>query len=156
VLAEIAIEAKKPVFSFRAADYRQLRAEAQAALGKLIRSAESYRSRIGPDAAVRMRQYIDAHASEEISLERLAAVLHMSPYHLSRLFKEEMGMNYIDYLTECRIGKAKEQLADPARSLKEIAFDVGYNDPNYFSKVFKKVCGMSPTEYRRSLLSKKV
>jgi two-component system, response regulator YesN len=71
------------------------------------------------------------------------------------MFKEKLGINYIDFLTECRIEKAKKLMADPEKSLKEITFEVGYHEPNYFSKVFKKMVTLSPTEYRRTVLGKK-
>jgi two-component system response regulator YesN len=71
------------------------------------------------------------------------------------MFKDQLGVNYIDFLTECRIEKAKKLMGDPEKSLKEITFEVGYHDPNYFSKVFKKMCEASPTEYRKTLLGKK-
>ncbi|MGM0973859.1 MAG: helix-turn-helix domain-containing protein [Bacillota bacterium] len=78
----------------------------------------------------------------------------LSPIYISKMFKEKLGVNYIDFLTECRIEKAKKLMADSGKSLKEITFEVGYHEPNYFSKVFKKMCGQSPTEFRKALLGK--
>ena len=103
-----------------------------------------------------MKRHIADHAADDLSLEGIASMLGMSPYYISKLFKEETGMNYIDYLTECRIDRAKALLADHSLSLKRIAFEAGYNDPNYFSRVFKKICGVAPSDYRRALLNKKV
>lgn len=63
-------------------------------------------------------------------------------------------MNYIDFLTKCRIDRAKQLLEDNAVSIKSIAGDVGYHDANYFSKVFKKVTGHTPKTYRQQLIHK--
>ena len=108
------------------------------------------------DKIHQIKQYIREHSHEDISLDILAQRVNLSPIYISKMFKEKLGINYIDFLTECRIEKAKKLLNDPERSLKEITFEIGYHEPNYFSKVFKKMCGVSPKEYRKTLLSKKV
>ena len=74
--------------------------------------------------------------------------MEISPFYFSKLFKEETGANFIDYLTMARIERAKGFLRDKARSVKEISAAAGYADANYFSKLFKKVVGLTPTEYR--------
>ena len=73
-----------------------------------------------------------------------------SPYYFSKLFKNKTGVNFIDYLTNIRIEKAKTLLADSDKSMKEICVTVGYSDPNYFSRIFKKVTGVTPTEYKEA------
>ena len=77
--------------------------------------------------------------------------MNLSPYYFSKLFKEETGENFIEYLTKLRIQKAKELLVDKEKSMKEICGQVGYSDPNYFSRIFKKSVGVTPTEYREAL-----
>ena len=72
----------------------------------------------------------------------------MSPYYFTRLFKEETGETFLEYLTSFRIDKAKELMKDPDISVKDICSQVGYADPNYFSRIFKKTVGKTPTEYR--------
>lgn len=99
------------------------------------------------------KTYIDQHFSEDISLETLAAYLHLNPIYVSKLFKDKLNINYIDYLSEIRIKHAKKRLLEQETSTKEIAYDVGYRDLNYFSKVFKKYTGYSPTEYRKRALA---
>jgi len=155
VLSEMGIDAEKPFFSFQMQDYRQLRAEASCSLDKLVRSAERHRRHVEPDVVQRIKQYIADHSAEDISLERIAARVGLSPFYISKVFKEETGVNYIDFLTACRIERAKALLSDQALSLKEITFEVGYNDPNYFSRVFKKMNGLSPSEYRKTLINNK-
>jgi len=108
------------------------------------------------ETMVRAKQHIDDHYyMKNLSLEETAEHVGLSPFYFSKLFKETFHMNYIDYLTHLRIEKAKELIRNPENSLKEICFDVGYRDPNYFSRVFKKVVGISPSEYRKSLITKK-
>ena len=72
----------------------------------------------------------------------------MSSYYFSKLFKEVSGYNFIEYVTNMRIDRAKELLSDGRLSMKEICMEVGYGDPNYFSRIFKKCVGVTPTEFR--------
>ncbi|MNZ76484.1 HTH-type transcriptional activator Btr [compost metagenome] len=155
VAMEMGIEVEKPLFSFQVQNYQQLRAEAESLLNKLIDSIVHHQSRMQPGTVERMKQYIMAHSEKDISLESMASEIGLSPFYISKLFKEQLGVNYIDFLTECRVEKAKQLMSDPSLSLKEITYEVGYHDPNYFSKVFKKVCGASPTDYRKGILTRK-
>jgi two-component system response regulator YesN len=92
--------------------------------------------------------YIEQNFKEAITLEKTAEYVNLTPFYFSKIFKERMGVTFIDYLTELRINYAKEEMKSPEKSLKEICFDAGYKDPNYFSRVFKKITGDTPTEYR--------
>lgn len=92
--------------------------------------------------------YLEKNYSKEILLDDVAASIQISSFYLSKLFKRELGKNFIDYLTEVRIRKAKEILANPVHTVKDTCYLVGYRDPNYFTRVFKKICGMTPTEYQ--------
>ena len=100
------------------------------------------------NVAEKAKGYIKDHFSSDLSLETMAKELGISPYYLSKLFKESEGVNYIDYLTGLRIDYAKEQLIHSKKSIKEICHESGYGDPNYFSRIFKKWTGITPTEYR--------
>ena len=71
-----------------------------------------------------------------------------SPYYFSKLFKEEMGQSFIEYVTGIRMEKAKELLSKTDKSMKEICNEIGYADPNYFSRTFKKNVGFTPTEFK--------
>lgn len=95
--------------------------------------------------------YIEENISKDISLDQLAEYLGVSTFYLSKLFKEETGDNYISYVTELRLAKAKKLLQDDSLIIKEVTSLVGYNDQNYFSKLFKNKYGLSPTEYRETL-----
>ncbi|MDQ8737651.1 helix-turn-helix domain-containing protein [Paenibacillus sp. LHD-38] len=151
VAEEMGIEVEKPLFSFQVTQHEQLRAETDGLLSKLIACIVAYQSSVQPDAARQMKQYIMENSDKDITLEGMAQRIGLSPFYMSKMFKDHEGINYIDFLTECRIEKAKKLMADPERSLKEITFEIGYNDPNYFSKVFKKVCGASPSDYRKTI-----
>ena len=72
----------------------------------------------------------------------------MSPYYFSKLFKAETGTTFVEYLTNLRMERAQELLKDEGLSIKEICASVGYADPNYFSRTFKKNVGVTPTVYR--------
>lgn len=92
--------------------------------------------------------YINKNYRKDISLEDVSREVNINPYYFSKRFKEETGVNFIDYLTGIRIRKAKELLEDPRLSIKEICTKSGYTDPNYFSRIFKKVENVTPSEYR--------
>ncbi|MCR5045397.1 MAG: response regulator [Treponema sp.] len=98
------------------------------------------------------RQYIDGHLKDLPSLEGLADILGVSPFYLSKLFKEETGETYINYVTTARLEKARRLLSDGALIIKEISADIGYNDQNYFSKLFRQKYGETPSEYRQKML----
>lgn len=99
----------------------------------------------------RAAAYIQDKFSEELSLEEVAEQVHLNPHYFSKVFKQQTGETFIDYITRLRIDKAKELILDLQLSLKEICYMVGYKDPNYFSRVFKKVTGVTPSEYRSTM-----
>ena len=97
------------------------------------------------------KEYINQKFSKDISLEEVAKHVDISSYYFSKLFKEEEGMNFIDYVTNLRIEKAKRLLKEGNVSIKEVCVESGYTDPNYFSRIFKKVVGITPTEYKEGI-----
>jgi two-component system response regulator YesN len=101
------------------------------------------------DVIYQARQYIDRHyADAELSLQDVAALVHLSPSHFSLIFSRETGETFKEYLSGLRLEKAKELLRTTALKSFEIAAQVGYNDPHYFSHVFKKHTGLSPRAFR--------
>ena len=94
------------------------------------------------------KDYIEKNFGSNITLDDVSRIVNISPYYFSKVFKEETGENFIDYLTNLRIGRAKELLRNSDLSMKEICNEIGYADPNYFSRTFKKNVGVSPTEYK--------
>lgn len=99
-----------------------------------------------------VEQYILDNIKEEFDLEMISAKFNLSPFYFSRIFKDVLGYNFSDYINVVRIRKAKELLKDDSESIKEICYTVGYSDPNYFSKVFKKYEGVTPTEYKNKVI----
>lgn len=104
------------------------------------------------DKIERAKRYIHEHYQEQITLEEVAQMIQLSSNYFSALFKESCGETFIDYVTTIRMNKAKELLVDQNISLKEICFLVGYKDPNYFSRVFKKQFQVSPKQYKQSIV----
>lgn len=94
-------------------------------------------------------RYMEQNFAREISLEEVAREVNLSPYYFSRFYKEETGINFSDRLTEIRMEKAKELLKKEEYSIKDVCYMTGYMEPNYFSKIFKKITGVTPTEYKR-------
>lgn len=93
-------------------------------------------------------KYINSNYHKNISLDDVAKEVNLSYHYFSKFFKESMGKSFVDYLTELRVEKSKEFLKYAGMSIKEICYRIGYSDPNYYCKIFKKVTGMTPTEYR--------
>ncbi|MDR3337269.1 MAG: AraC family transcriptional regulator, partial [Treponema sp.] len=98
---------------------------------------------------LKAREYIDQNfGSEDISLYSTASFVGISPNHLSTVFAQETGENFIEYLTRIRIERAKWFLKNTAMKSADIACEIGFSDPHYFSYIFKKNTGISPREYR--------
>jgi two-component system, response regulator YesN len=101
------------------------------------------------DPIERAKQYIYRHFHETITLEQVSEMVHLSPTYFTKLFRETTNITFIDFLTEVRLGKARQMLLENQLSLKEISFMVGYKDPNYFSRVFKKHYNQSPKQFQK-------
>ena len=100
------------------------------------------------------KEYIDANYKKDISLEEVSRKVDISLYYFSKLFKDVVGENFIDYLTRVRIDAAKKLLFSEL-SIKEVAIEVGYRDSNYFSRIFKKCIGVTPTEFKEEMVYEK-
>ena len=96
-----------------------------------------------------VRRYIDNHFKEALTLEQLAVVAHLNKYYLSHAFQKEYGVSPIRYLLQRRIRESRFLLAQTDHTLSHIAQILGFSSPSYFSQCFRRVEGMSPTEYRR-------
>lgn len=99
--------------------------------------------------------YIERNFKKGISLESVANHANISTYYLSKIFKKEMGINFVTYITNQKIELAKELLTTTDIPISNIAMDLAYNEPSYFSKVFKRSVGISPTEYRENFLAER-
>jgi len=93
--------------------------------------------------------YIDANYDKTVTLDEIARASHLSPSRLAHVFKEQMGITIIDYLTSVRIERAKQLLLATEQSCTEICFQIGYNNQSYFTRTFKDLVGMPPRDFRR-------
>lgn len=123
-------------------------------LFELINTAiENVRSMQKTDSIVHsqkdvIKDYIDRNYKKDISAKDVAGILGYSDVYFSKVFKQLFDDNFINYLTKIRIDRAKVLLKDVSFNIKEVGKSVGYADSNYFTKVFKRSIGMSPSEYR--------
>jgi two-component system response regulator YesN len=124
-------------------------------LATLFRSTHVAHGLLGNDVAnglIRIAvNHIQADLGKPHSLESIAGVLDISPSYFSRLFKKATGMNFKDYLMSRRMAKAQALLQNSEYKVYDVAYTVGFTDPHYFSKVFRKNTGYYPTEYRNRM-----
>ncbi len=107
-----------------------------------------------PPVITRAKEYIHEHQTEELSLGQVAKAVNTSTFYFCKMFKKVTGINFTDYLSRVRIEKAKNLLLNPNLRVSEIAFEVGFQSLTHFNRVFKKILGQSPTEYRAQLLGR--
>ena len=96
---------------------------------------------------VEAKSFIDLHYDEEFGLTDISKMVMVSPQYFSKIFKEEVGLSFVEYVRMKRVEVAKEMLRSGNYSIKEVCYKIGYNDPNYFSRIFKKIVGVSPSEF---------
>jgi len=101
------------------------------------------------EAVEKARHYMEANFRKRLSTGKIAGIVGLSISHFSYLFHKETGLTITRYLEKLRVDFAKSQLLSTSLSIKEIAADAGYGDQNYFSRVFKKLAGCSPANYRQ-------
>ena len=96
-----------------------------------------------------IQRRFEEHYGESVTLSDLAGHYHISPSHLSHVFKRITGYSPIDYLQACRLSAAKRELTEGKRNIKEIVYRCGFGDESNFSRSFKERTGMTPTEFRK-------
>ena len=124
-------------------------------LAELLKRAIAFRNQnragYGDPTISRARAYLSQHyADPNLMLQDVAGEVHLSQSHFSTVFAQETGLTFTQYLTALRIGKARELLEATEMRSSQIAQEVGYNDAHYFSYLFKKTTGMTPSDYRRN------
>lgn len=120
----------------------------------IIEKVRTARFSNGKLAIESVRQYLDQHYANEISLTFLSEMFHINSAHLSETFKNQVGQNFSDYLVNVRMKKAKEFLEDKQLKIIDVANLVGYSNSGYFSTVFKKHFHQTPVDFRHSLEEK--
>ena len=101
-----------------------------------------------PPMITRAKEYIGKNQGEALSLGQVAKAVNTSTFYFCKMFKKATGLNFTDYVSRTRIEKAKNLLLNPNLRVSEIAFEVGFQSLTHFNRVFKKIVGESPTEYR--------
>ncbi len=137
-------------------DEERVLSACRAALGKAISIRDFGRQLRGNSAVNRACQYLDTHYTDSaLSFQEVVNYVSLSPSHFSTLFAQSSGMTFTRYLINLRLRKACELLHHTDMRSSEIAYAVGFNDPHYFSHLFKKNTGQTPGEYRSSFQSRK-
>jgi YesN/AraC family two-component response regulator len=95
-----------------------------------------------------VKSYIEINIKRNITLDEISNYFNISPYYMSKLFKKKTGTNFVEYVSSRKIDLSKEMLTHTNMRILNIALELGFNEPNYFSKVFKKSVGLTPTDYR--------
>ena len=108
----------------------------------------SSRNRAEPVEIWKTRKFIEEHSGEELSLRTVAKAVHIHPNYLSERFKQVTGVNFVDYVACTRFEKACRLLHDGGLRISDIAFAAGFQSLSQFNRVFKKLCGKSPTQFR--------
>jgi len=106
-----------------------------------------------PPMITRAKEFIGKNQSEALSLGQVARAVNTSTFYFCKMFKKATGLNFTDYVSRTRIEKAKNLLLNPNLRVSEIAFEVGFQSLTHFNRVFKKIVGESPTEYRGEVAS---
>jgi AraC-like DNA-binding protein len=101
-----------------------------------------------PPMITRAKEYIKEHHTEELSLGQVAKAVNTSPFYFCKMFKKGTGLNFTEYVSRVRIESARNLLLNPNLRISEIAYQVGFQSLTHFNRVFKKVVGESPTEFR--------
>jgi AraC-like DNA-binding protein/ligand-binding sensor protein len=104
-----------------------------------------------PPVITKARKYIEEHQGEDLSLLEVAKAVNTSSFYFCKLFRKITGINFTDYLSRLRIERAKNLLLNPNLRISEIAFEVGFQSLTHFNRVFKRILGQSPTDYRLQL-----
>lgn len=121
-------------------------------LNKLIEAINANQSTPKKLLISKITEYINEHYCEDISLDDIGNYIYLNPAYLSRFFKQHFSENYIDYLIRLRMEKAKVMLKNPNCKVYTICNSVGYKSVKYFNRLFKNYTGLTPTEYRNSII----
>lgn len=97
-------------------------------------------------------EYMKQNYREKVTIDDIARAVYLSPCYLSRIFKQELGCTLMEYLTQLRVDKAKAMLRNPKYNVMQVATEIGFDDPSYFAKVFKKSEGVTPSQFRQKAL----
>jgi AraC-like DNA-binding protein len=106
---------------------------------------------VEPPLVQKAREYIETHQNEPLTLGAVAQAAGASVFHFCKVFRKTTGLTFTEYLGRARVEKARTQLLNPNRRISEVAFDVGFQSLTHFNRIFKRVFGQSPSEFRARL-----
>ncbi|RUT35590.1 response regulator [Paenibacillus zeisoli] len=130
--------------------YTELEQQFINAFHSMFTEIRTRRMCMGANAVETVKQWISANYQHQAELNELAQMVYLTPSYLSKLFKQETGLTLTDYMIEVRINKAKQLLrSEPGRKIHSIGAEVGYADPAYFNKLFKRIVGVTPNTYKQ-------
>jgi AraC-like DNA-binding protein len=124
-------------------------------LSALINQIVLEKNNAEPPLVRKAREYIDKHKREALSLSAVAIAAGASVFHFCKVFKKTTGLRFTDYVARVRLEDAKTELLNPNRRISEIAYDVGFQSLTQFNRVFQRIFGESPTQFRAHLSSGK-
>jgi len=110
-----------------------------------------HRENAEPPMITRAKEFIEKNQTEDLSLEQVSKAVNTSTFYFCKMFKKATGLNFTDYVSRVRVEKAKNLLLNPNLRVSEIAYEIGFQSLTHFNRVFKKITGQSPTEYREQL-----
>jgi AraC-like DNA-binding protein len=122
-------------------------------LGLIAEQIAVQRENAEPPLIRRAKEFIHEHHAEGLGLTVVSQAINSSPFYFCKIFRKATGINFTEYVSRVRIEKAKNLLLNPDVEVSEIAYAVGFQSLTHFNRVFKKVLGQSPTEYRAQLLA---
>ena len=114
----------------------------------LFSESEDETKLVTNDVVDRVRGYIKAHLAGDVSLTRLAEAVYLTPFYLSRLYKQQTGQSLTDYISEVKLKTAMDLLTGTQAKIQEVGAAIGYDTPSYFARFFKKYTHMTPQQYR--------
>lgn len=106
-----------------------------------------------PPLIARAKAYIEDHLRDELSLRIVAKAVNASPFHFCKQFKKVTGINFTEYVSRTRVEAAKNLLLNPNLRIGEVAYEVGFQSLTHFNRIFRRIAGQSPTDYRHQLSS---
>jgi AraC-like DNA-binding protein len=104
-----------------------------------------------PPLVARAKEHIKEHLRDGLSLGSVAKAVNASPFYLCKQFKKATGINLTEYVSRTRVEAAKNLLLNPNLRIGEVAYEVGFQSLTHFNRIFRRIVGQSPTEYRRQL-----
>ncbi len=124
-------------------------------LSSLTNQLVMERQNAEPPLVQKAREYIDKHKTQELSLADVAKAAGASVFHFCKVFRKSTGIKFTDYVNRVRLEDARTQLLNPNRRISEVAYDVGFQSLTQFNRMFKRVFGQSPSDFRARLASHK-